>query len=129
MTDAIRSVARFMKLGGQEVPDTSETIIRFPEKHAFLERLFEEYEEGTESFTVPELVDAFLDAAYVAFTGAIRFAGEEKAIECWEAICNANLSKVDGSLGPVVRNEHGKIMKPEGFQAPDIEGILFPDKE
>ena len=126
MSDAIRSVARFMKLGGQPVPECPEEVIRYPDKFAFLERLFEEYEEGTEALSVSDLVDAFLDAAYVAFTGAVSFAGEEKAIECWEAICSANLSKVDGSLGPVTRNESGKILKPEGFKAPDIENILYP---
>ena len=58
-------------------------------------------------------------------TGAIRKAGATKAALAWEAILDANLAKVDGRHGPVVRNEEtGKIEKPEGWTAPDIEKIL-----
>ncbi len=123
---AINDVARFMSLGGQTVPDSPDSCIE--EKFAFIRRIQEEITEALDAEDTPELVDAFLDAAYVAFTGAIRFAGEEKALEAWEAISKANLSKVDGSLGPVRRNRDGKILKPKAFKTPDIKEVLFPSE-
>lgn len=124
----INDVARFMSLGGQTVPPFPEPSFYIEDSLPFVRRVQEEVTEALDAEDTPELVDAFLDIAYVAFTGAIRFAGEEKALEAWEAISKANLSKVDGSLGPVRRNRDGKILKPEGFKHPDIEEVLFPSE-
>lgn len=132
---AIESVAKFMELGGQTVPDDVDWGIDAREVDDFVERIHEEFNELFESYAVgweynepfvdvPEAVDAAIDIAYVAFTIAVRLAGKKKAIEAWEEVATANLSKVDGSLGPVQRNASGKIMKPEGFVHPDVERIL-----
>ncbi|MDK6943973.1 hypothetical protein QP251_13955, partial [Enterococcus faecalis] len=76
----------------------------------------------------PGAVDGFLDTAYVAITGAIRIAGVEKARECWEAIMRANTSKIDGTYGETITDpKTGKILKPKGWKAPDIKGILDRD--
>lgn len=125
---AINDVARFMSLGGQTVPVCPERDFYLEDSTPFILRMEEEVIEALEAEDTSELVDAFLDTAYVAFTGAIRFAGEEKALEAWEAISKANLSKVDGSLGPVRRDSDGKILKPEGFKHPDIKEVLFPNE-
>lgn len=125
---AINDVARFMSLGGQTVPAFPERDLYFEDIEPFILRMEEEVIETLKAEDTSELVDGFLDTAYVAFTGAIRFAGEEKALEAWEAISKANLSKVDGSLGPIRRNRDGKILKPEGFKHPDIEEVLFPSE-
>lgn len=137
---AIESVAKFMQLGGQTVPGSVDYSITPRETANFAERIEEELSELYDSFLadwdydglskdvdVVEAVDAAIDIAYVAFTLAIRLAGVDKAVEVWEAVAGANLSKVDGSLGPVRRDGSGKIMKPEGFVHPDIKGILLAD--
>lgn len=131
MSDITR-VAKFMMLGGQTVPATPDWFISPEDIEQFLDRVDEEIAETYEAGVIvedvertAEIVDGFLDVAYAAMTGAIRVAGAAKANEAWEAIIQANLSKVDGSLGEVVRDpETGKIQKPEGWTAPDIEGIL-----
>lgn len=75
-----------------------------------------------------ESVDGFLDLAYVAFTGAIRLVGAVKAKECWEAILDANDSKINGTLGEVITDPNtGKVLKPRGWKAPDLESILEED--
>lgn len=123
----IQDVAKFMYLGGQHVPDDVDTEGNrdlFP----FVDRVIDEVQEtydGINAGDDAEIVDGFLDIAYAAMTGAIRKAGAKKARLCWEAICDANLAKVDKRHGPVVRDpETGKILKPEGWTSPDIEGIL-----
>lgn len=124
----IQDVAKFMYLGGQYVPSDHNRGASYRDLIQFLARVRSEVSEtqdGIEENEHAEIVDGFLDIAYAAMTGAIRKAGAKKAQLCWEAICDANLAKVDGRYGPVVRDEEtGKILKPEGWIGPDIEGIL-----
>lgn len=125
----IQRIAFFMKEGGQTVPGFyHEFNVTEDEAREFVLRLQEEVDEaaaGVLHLSDAETVDAFLDAAYAAFTGAIRIAGVEKAQKCWEAIVRANESKVDGTFGEKVQDpDTGKILKPNGWKHPDIEGIL-----
>jgi Phosphoribosyl-ATP pyrophosphohydrolase. len=149
MTHPIEDIARFMKLGGQAVPDNIDREITTKELCDFLDRIQEEvdetfeafgnrgpdFEEINKAFGLPEstlihhdfaeVLDGFIDTAYVALTGAIRIAGAAKAAQAWDAVVDANLSKVDGRFGPPILNQFtGKIEKPEGWVAPDIEGII-----
>lgn len=128
MTHPIESIARFMELGGQIVPGEVDHGYARQELWPFIARVHEEIQETTEALLykdTAEVVDGFIDIAYVALTGAIRVAGNKKAEEAWDAVVDANLAKVDGRHGDVVRDpETGKILKPEGWTAPDIEGIL-----
>ncbi len=68
------------------------------------------------------IIDGFIDLLYVTI-GSADCAGV-KLDEYWDEVQRANLSKVDGSLGPTQYNEDGKIMKPPGWKPPDILGIL-----
>lgn len=139
----IKDIAEFMRLGGQTVPAGVDRELKAKEILKFWERVDEELDETWRGIghwnskwymhdprqqpprDIPETVDGFIDIAYVALTGAIRLVGEAKAKECWDAVVDANLSKVDGRYGPVVRDEEtGKILKPQGWKAPNIEEIL-----
>ena len=128
--DLFDEIANFMRAGGQTVPDSPEKNVAV-DLITYLSRVQEEVGETQEAWyqnNVPEAVDGFLDTAYVAITGAIRIAGVEKARECWEAILRANTSKIDGTYGETVTDpKTGKILKPKGWKAPDIKGILDRD--
>lgn len=128
--DLFDEIALFMRAGSQKVPDFPTRGVP-PEVIEFVERTKDEVDEtytGWRINNTAETVDGFLDTAYVAITGAIRVAGVEKARECWEAIMRANTSKIDGTYGETVTDpKTGKILKPEGWKAPDIEGILGRD--
>ena len=125
--DMFDEIGEFMMEGHQYVPGTP--VFATPLGASdYLDRVQEEVSETREACRTHDIagaVDGFLDTAYVAITGAIRFAGVEKARECWEAIMRANTSKIDGTYGETVTDpETGKILKPEGWEAPDIGGIL-----
>lgn len=126
---SILSIATFMKMGGQTVPDDYDPAMFQREVTKFVDRVQEEVDEAHDAIADLDdaaAVDAFLDMAYTAFTGAIRIAGKHKAAAAWLAVCDANLSKVDGRYGPPILDPYtGKIGKPEGWTAPDIEGILY----
>lgn len=140
----VTKIAKFMQLGGQTAPFDVDEMMTTAELLQFFGRIEDELFETQDAIgyfdeywgiNVPhdelpprdyaETVDGFLDTAYTALSAAIRLAGVTKATQAWEAVCDANLAKVDGRHGPVVRNpDTGKIEKPEGWQAPDIEKIL-----
>lgn len=142
----LNDISDFMLAGGQHVPGHTNWTPSPFEVDQYISRVESELEETItatwgspedyvraeltgETFNaipdVPEVVDGFLDIAYVAFTGALNVAGLEKTREAWLAIVDANLAKVDGRHGEVVTDpDTGKILKPEGWQAPDIERIL-----
>lgn len=140
----IEKIAEFMLLGGQLVPFDVDKGMSTAELMKFFGRIEDEMFETQDAIgyfdeawgihlpqdelpprDYAETIDGFLDVAYTALSAAIRLAGDTKATQAWEAVCDANLAKVDGRHGPVVRDPAtGKIGKPEGWQAPDIEKIL-----
>lgn len=131
-------VAQFMQLGGQTVPSDVDFDIDPEELNKFIIRVDEEIGETYEAADVnsiyegtpykvdhAEVLDGFIDIAYVALSGAIRLAGLTKARVAWDLVVDANLSKVDGRFGPpIIDPVTDKIGKPEGWKAPDIEGII-----
>lgn len=138
MTHPVFQVAQFMQLGGQIVPRDVDFGINPKEIAKFVDRVDEEVEETYDAAYInsayegtpyevnhAEVLDGFIDAAYAAFTGAIRVAGLTKARVAWDLVVDANLSKVDGRFGPpIIDLVTGKIGKPEGWKAPDIESLI-----
>lgn len=124
----IHQIAEFMRAGGQTVPDDLDRELKFTELTNFINRTIDEVQETVEAAQqadYAEILDGFIDTAYVALSGAIRLVGEKKAIAAWEAVVDANTAKIDGRYGDIVRDpDTGKILKPEGWQAPDIQAII-----
>ena len=131
MNHPIDNVASFMILGGQMVPYDTDRDISKGDIRKFVDRIDEEVEEtfeatfAREEIRFAEVLDGAIDTAYVAMTLAIRLVGPEKARKAWDAVVDANLAKVDGRYGdPILNPKTGKIGKPEGWTAPDIEAIV-----
>lgn len=126
MKDQWDSVAAFMKAGGQTVGQKNG---KFIERFAYNDRVGEEVKETWHAILGcddTEIADGYADIIYAAMTGLLNLAGREKAEQIFQAVVDANSSKVDGSLGPVRRDENGKILKPAGFVPPNekIKQIL-----
>lgn len=131
-------VAQFMELGGQIVPVDVDFDIAPGEIAKFIDRVDEEIEETYDAADInsayegaqyevnhAEVLDGFIDVAYAALTGAIRVAGLTKARVAWDLVVDANLSKVDGRYGPpIIDLVTGKIGKPEGWKAPDMQALI-----
>ena len=122
------AVAEFMEAGGQIVGQNRYDI---GEQRKYYRRVAEELLETREAInddckTEVEIADGYADIIYAAMTGLLNLAGRDKAEQIFQAVVDANSSKVDGSLGPVRRDENGKILKPEGFISPNqkIKEIL-----
>lgn len=93
-----------------------------------LEKL-EAHMDGTVTLTTSDLDDAMVEIAdgladtiYVCIGAALEF-GIPLAL-VWSRVQKANMAKVDPTTGKVRKREDGKILKPDGWQEPDVRGAL-----
>lgn len=42
----------------------------------------------------------------------------------WNEVISSNLAKIDPATGKVRKREDGKVLKPEGWKAPDLAAVL-----
>ena len=70
---------------------------------------------------IPEIADAIGDSIYVLVGMALEYGIPLDHV--WQEIQDSNMKKFPG--GKVLRRESdGKVLKPEGWEPPDIEGAL-----
>jgi len=65
-----------------------------------------------------EQLDALIDILVVTM-GAIRAAGFNGE-GAWKEVMKTNFAKIDEKTGKVNKREDGKVLKPEGWVAPDL---------
>ena len=82
----------------------------------------EEVQELEDSRTREDDVDALIDIMVVTI-GALHSIGVD--VEgAWREVHKSNMAKVDVGTGVVLRREDGKILKPEGWQPPNLKQHL-----
>lgn len=65
-----------------------------------------------------EQLDACMDMIWVILGFCIM--NNFKVDEAWKEVARTNLCKIDATTGKVVKNENGKVLKPEGWTPPDL---------
>lgn len=83
---------------------------------------FEELKEAVSAGDKVEQLDALVDILVVTI-GAIRCAGWDGE-GAWEEVMKTNFAKIDPETGKVRKREDGKVLKPEGWKAPELEQFL-----
>lgn len=69
-----------------------------------------------------EQLDALIDILVVTM-GAIRAAGFNGE-GAWKEVMKTNFAKIDEKTGKVNKREDGKVLKPEGWVAPDLTAFV-----
>jgi len=82
----------------------------------------EEVQELEDSRTREDDVDALIDILVVTI-GALHSIGVDTE-GAWNEVHRSNMAKVDAGTGVVLRREDGKILKPEGWQPPNLKQYL-----
>lgn len=91
----------------------------------YLGLISEEYQELQEAVAnqdTVEQLDALVDILVVTI-GAIRAAGWDGA-GAWEEVMRTNFAKIDPETGKVRKREDGKVLKPEGWQPPQLDKFI-----
>lgn len=98
------------------LPDMNERSLRMK----LLQEEMREYTEAEADDNLVEIADALADIIYIACGTAVSYG--IPLDELYDEVHRSNMAKlVDGK---VLRRDDGKIIKPEGWTSPDIEGIL-----
>ena len=91
----------------------------------YLDLITEEYDELREALEANDRVeqlDALVDILVVTM-GAIR-AGGFDGEGAWKEVMMTNFAKIDPTTGKVRKREDGKVLKPEGWKAPDLTKFI-----
>jgi len=83
---------------------------------------FEELQEAVEANDRVEQLDALIDILVVTL-GAVR-AGGFDGESAWEEVMRTNFAKIDPETGKVRKREDGKVLKPEGWQPPNLKQFI-----
>jgi predicted HAD superfamily Cof-like phosphohydrolase len=83
---------------------------------------FTELQEAVEAGDEIEVLDALVDILVVTIgAGHSMGANMEGA---WNEVMRTNFAKIDPETGKVRKREDGKVLKPEGWQPPQLSGFL-----
>ena len=106
----------FMQASGQTVGENN------PQQFAlYRDLIHEEQKELIEAVwqnNRVEQLDALIDILVVTI-GAIHSMGADGE-GAWQEVMRTNMAKIDPETGLVRRREDGKILKPEGWQPPNL---------
>ena len=113
MTNPFRDQEKFMRACDQTVGTENTEQYKL-----YLDLIEEEVQELKDSTTPVDDLDALVDILVVTI-GAIHSMGAD-AEGAWREVMATNFAKIDRVTGRVRKREDGKVLKPEGWTAPDL---------
>jgi len=120
MSNPFRDQEKFMRACDQSVDDFNQAQFRL-----YVNLIKEEYTELNEAINnndQVETLDALIDILVVTI-GAIHSMGAD-AEGAWKEVMKTNFAKIDKETGKVRKREDGKVLKPVGWTAPELEPFL-----
>lgn len=94
-----------------------------------IENLFKQIQQLTKAielneveFDFVEVADAITDIDYINTGSAVAF--DVPLEECFTAVHDNNMTKVDPVTGKCLKNSQGKIIKPDNFVPVNLEQLL-----
>lgn len=78
-----------------------------------------EFQDALKANDDVEQLDACMDMIWVIL-GYCKMKGFN-VDGAWAEVARSNLAKIDATTGKVIKNESGKVMKPEGWTPPDLK--------
>jgi len=122
MSNAFRDQEKFMRACDQTVDEFNSQQFTL-----YLNLIKEEYQElfqANQDNNRLEMLDALIDILVVTI-GAIHSMGAD-AEGAWKEVMRTNFAKIDRETGKVRKREDGKVLKPMGWQSPQL--TLFLNK-
>ena len=120
MTNPFRDQEKFMKACDQSVD--SFNADQFNMYLTLIEEEADELGKAIKNHDQVETLDALIDILVVTI-GAIHSAGFD-AEGSWKEVMATNFAKIERETGKVRKREDGKVLKPQGWTAPDLKPFL-----
>ncbi len=120
MTNPFRDQEKFMTACDQSVDRLNESQFKLYTK--LIEEECRELSVAINDQDKIEILDALIDILVVT-VGAVHSLGAD-AEGAWKEVMRTNFAKVDKETGKVRKREDGKVLKPSGWQPPNLEPFL-----
>jgi predicted HAD superfamily Cof-like phosphohydrolase len=120
MTNPFRDQEKFMKACDQTVGDINQQ--QFELYKNLIEEEFNELTSAEMANDQVEQLDALIDILVVTI-GAIHSMGAD-AEGAWKEVMRTNFAKIDKDTGKVRKREDGKVLKPTGWEPPNLTSFI-----
>lgn len=120
MTNPFKDSTKFMTACEQSVTGVNEEQFKM-----YARLITEEYDElivAIANKDAVETLDALTDILVVTI-GAIHSMGADGE-GAWREVMATNFNKIDRRTGKVLRRDDGKVLKPEGWEPPELAKFL-----
>jgi predicted HAD superfamily Cof-like phosphohydrolase len=117
MSNPFRDQEKFMRACDQTVGEFNEEQYQL-----YCNLISEEFNELVASTTKVDDLDALIDILVVT-VGAIHSLGAD-AEGAWKEVMKTNFAKIDSETGKVRKREDGKVLKPLGWEPPELEQFV-----
>jgi predicted HAD superfamily Cof-like phosphohydrolase len=125
MTNPFRDQDKFMTACEQSVGHFNET--QYLMYTALVKEEIAEFLRAFHKNDRIEELDALVDILVVTI-GAIHSMGAD-AEGAWNEVMRTNFAKIDPITGKVNKRHDGKVLKPEGWQPPDLKKFLQTERD
>lgn len=117
MTNPFRDQEKFMRACDQSVDEFNQSQYKL-----YCSLIEEEYNELSAAQDSVESLDALVDILVVTI-GAIHSMGAD-AEGAWKEVMRTNFAKIDKATGKVRKREDGKVLKPLGWEPPNLKNHI-----
>lgn len=122
MTNPFRDQEKFMRACDQSVGEKN-----LQQYQLYCNLIKEEFDELCASDNIVDDLDALIDILVVTI-GAIHSLGADGE-GAWKEVMRTNFAKIDKETGKVRKREDGKVLKPTGWEPPNLEPFTqMPNK-
>jgi predicted HAD superfamily Cof-like phosphohydrolase len=120
MTNPFSDQAKFMTACDQSVCENNNR--QYEMYYGLIKEEVSELMEAHTAGDKVEQLDALIDILVVTI-GAIHSMGADGE-GAWNEVMRTNFAKIDPTTGKVTKRSDGKVLKPEGWQPPNLEPFL-----
>lgn len=120
MTNPFRDQEKFMRASDQTIGELNEDQYKLYLK--LMEEEWSELKTALDNNDRVEQLDALLDFIVVTI-GAIHSGGFDGE-GGWREVIGTNLAKIDKETGKVRKREDGKVLKPLGWEPPNLKKFV-----
>jgi predicted HAD superfamily Cof-like phosphohydrolase len=125
MKNLLNDVAAFHKACDVPILEVP-TIPPMARQELRLDLISEEYRETINALgeaNIVAIADGIADLIYVLVGTALEYGIPLDRV--WNEVQRTNMTKIDINTGKVRKREDGKVLKPDGWKAPDIHKAVF----
>ena len=119
MSNLFRDQEKFMKACDQSITGDQ---AQFDMYCALIDEEHKELKQALSDNNDVEVLDALIDILVVTI-GAIHSAGFD-AEGAWKEVMATNFAKINKETGKVRKREDGKVLKPQGWEPPNLKPFL-----